>query len=719
MESNISIFTQKINTLSNFDKKDANIELLETSKNFIFGYIDTDNKADNKALKRAVEIADIIMLETGGELKSTLAAMVHTALNHKNLDLDIYTENLDAELAQIILGSEKIRRLKVGKIKSNADNYIKLALTYSADVRSVLVRLSELVLTIRHINELSPDEQETIINLSSELYAPMAHRLGLYKIKTELEEAVMRHEAPDMYKFIAQKLKSSVSAREKYIENFIKPIKKKLDDAGLKYKVKGRTKAISSIWKKIQKQGVGFEKVKDIFAVRIILDSKPENEKRDCWNVYSIITDMYKPDAKRMRDWISSPRKSGYESLHATILGPGERWVEVQIRTTRMDEIAEKGPAAHWRYKEKGGKSQNTQWLAHMRDALEKPDLFSEEEEYHKNTQADEIFIFTPAGELKKLTKGYTILDFAFSIHSKLGETCTGGMVDGVFKPLSYVLKNGETVKINTSKSQTPNSEWLNFSKSPRARLKIKRTLKLNEFKHADLGKEMVKKKMEQLGIEFSEANVHKLTDFFNAKHPLHMYHMFGEGKLSLIKLKQAFETKPEENQTAPELENIPSELKEIVHKTNDFLLLDNNLSTLDYQLAKCCKPVPGDKVFGFVTVSKGTKIHKENCPNAADMKARFPYRILKAKWNIKTENRQNFIAEFFISGEDKNGITADLSMTIANELGLSLRSITLNAQKNNQFTGKIGIEVRNTSEIQRIIKILSQKKYIRNIKRS
>ncbi len=717
MQPNIQQFDKIFKFFLESDENNRFLPVYFKAETFVLHYVDTENKRHKNSLLKISEMVSTMQIETGGELNSVISALLYVLVTDLQVPIKEVEMEFGSDISAIVSGTEKLKQLKFGKIHQNADNYIKLALTYVTDIRSMLVRLAEIVYRLRHLNDTPPDAPDIFINNISMLYAPVAHRLGLYKIKTEFEEAVMRYEAPEMYAYLNEKLKSSKESREKYIESFTKPIKKKLDDAGFKYTIKGRTKAISSIWSKIQNQGVGFEKVKDIFAIRIILDSPRETEKADCWNVYSIITDMYTPDARRMRDWISLPRSSGYESLHATILGPGERWVEVQIRTERMDEIAENGPAAHWRYKEKG-KSESSQWLAHMRNAIENPDLFTTDEELLQKTQSKEIFIFTPAGELRKVEKGYTVLDFAYMIHSNIGETCTGAEVDGQFKPISYVLQNGQTVKIKTSKSQTPNDEWLNILKSPKSRLKLKRTLKAIQYKYADLGKEIVKKKLEQLEITFDEVAIDKLTAFFHAKHPLELYHLFGEGKLSPTKIKPVFEA--EIPKTAAEIaEVLPEEIHDITPSGGDFILIDKNLSTIDYQFAKCCNPVPGDKIFGFVTVSKGTKIHKESCPNALDLKERYAYRVIPAKWNVAADSKTGFIAEFQLSGEDKNGLTAEITNLISNELSLKLRSISISANKKNQFNGKIGVELRNQDEIQRVIEALRKKSYIHNITRS
>lgn len=718
MDSNIHLINEFFKKIEEILGKHPDFNKVQSFAGAKSDLFSDNSKELKKRLQKAEAVIKILNQEIGGESKTMSAAVLHALFGDMPEMVLNAGESLSDTHILIFEGAVKLRSLRLGKIQSDIDNYIKFALTLTPDMRSIPVRLAELVYIVRNLHNYKEGQKELIINNISVLYAPVAHRLGLYKIKTELEESVMQHQEPEMHRYIQSELKSSKLAGEKYLESFIKPIKQKLDESGFKYKVKKRTKAVSSIWKKLKRQGVGVKKVKDIYAVRIILNSPPEREKPDCWIVYSLVTDMYRPDPKRMRDWISVPRKSGYESLHATVLGPAERWVEVQIRTERMDEIAEKGPAAHWRYKEKG-KDSNSKWLAHMRDAIENPDLFTEDEELSKKTKADEIFIFTPAGELKKIKKGQTVLDFAYSIHSKIGETCSGAEINGNFFPINTELKNGQTVKIITFPKQKPNSEWLKIAKSPRARTKIKRSLKIMRFPHANIGKEMIKKKLEQIGISFSEDNIKKISDYFETSHPLEVYNKFGEGKLSLTKLKPVFfEENKQETTENKELEELPKKIGKPAER-GDFLILDKNLTTLEYSFGKCCNPVPGDKVFGFVTVSKGTKIHKNSCPNAKDLKTNYPYRVIKARWRPDIDTNTGFLAEYIIKGEDRDGLTAEISNTVNNQLGMKLRSISLKQLKNKRFSGKIGLKVRSKEEAKRVIIAFSEKAYIESIERS
>ena len=491
---------------------------------------------------------------------------------------------------------------------------------------------------------------------------------------------------------------------------------------GISCEIKGRPKSIYSIWNKMKKQGVEFDEVYDKFAIRIIIDTDLSQEKAKCWQVYSIITDKYVPNPRRLRDWISAPKASGYESLHTTVIGPDEKWVEVQIRTRRMDEIAEKGQAAHWKYKENKAGQAKADWLSKIREALEKPDKFFEKDSDKDKASlyTDEIFVFTPDGDLKRLHKGYTVLDFAFSIHTAIGEKCTGAIVNGKIENIRHVLKNGDEVKVLTSKSQKPKYEWLEIVKSSRAKAKIKRVIKAEAYKDLDAGKEAVKQKLSQLKIEFNDFHINQLIEYFGFKSAFDFYQAVGEGKLDIHKIKKAFSDisekeniEKQENET--ELRILNKKLgKESGH---DYLIIENNLQTVDYHFAKCCNPIPGDEIFGFVTVSKGTKIHKKTCPNAKDMYARFPYRIVEAKWNTQKESGA-FNVQLFISGKDKVGMINTITEIISKEFKLNLRALTIHPRKNNMFEGIIISSVNNSKQLNDLIERLKKIEDVYEVKR-
>jgi GTP pyrophosphokinase len=596
----------------------------------------------------------------------------------------------------------KYQELKTDKIHKQTDLYIKLVLAVVEDIRAVFILIAIHLHQIENFKHFSESEKDLILNRTSGLFVPLSHRIGMYHIKTRLEEFHMKQAESVMYKSIAKKLNETKATRDAYIESFIKPVKRLIAEAGYKAVVKGRPKSIQSIWHKMKTQGVSFEEVYDLFAIRIILKSEPENEKAVCWNVYSIITDVYKPHPKRLRDWISFPKLSGYESLHTTVLGPGNQWVEVQIRTERMDEIAEKGNASHWKYK--SGKSVNSdERLALIRDALENPEKYSDIEDENKSRlYSDDIIVFTPDGDLVGIGRNYTVLDFAFQIHTKIGESCNGAIVNGKIQPLSYELKNGDTVKILTGKNKKPNQEWLEIAKGSKTKSKIKRALKALEFKSSEDGKELVRQKLERLKIEFSEKNIDHLLKFYNKKNPIEFYHDSAEGKIDLSKIKIAFEKQTEQKK---EIERPQKSIEkaETYQEESDYLLIDNNVSRLDYTLSKCCNPLPGDPIFGFITVNKGTKIHKENCPNAKDMKGKYPYRIVRAKWNLKDSDK-SFSANIYIIGNDFHGISTEITGVVTIEFNLQMHAINLKTLKEQMFEGLITVRINNKKQMTDLI---------------
>ncbi len=669
-------------------------------------------------IEKAEEFSKIALSEIGAGINTLCASILYGTFVKEDIDIPSIEKLVSKNVSTIIKGILKIPILRKEKYTKNNENFINLLLTVTQDVRAVLIRLVEQIYKIRHINEFPEPEQIVIAQQTSELFAPMAHRIGLYKIKTELEETAMKYTHTEMFKFIAKKLKDTKKERDIYIEDFIKPIQDSLKKNDLNFLIKGRPKSIFSIWKKMQKQGVPFEEVYDLFAIRIILKTSLDKEKDECWKVYSIITDSYKSNPKRLRDWISSPKTGGYESLHTTVLGHQNKWIEVQIRTERMDEIAEKGPAAHWKYKS-GESNSSTDWLTLVREAIENPHNIDDhsEDKAKKALYSSEIFVFTPDGDLKSFKPGYTVLDFAFNIHSKVGETCSGAIVNGIIKPLNYEIQNGDTVKIITNKNKRPNNEWLNIAKSSKVLNKIRQLIKLKDFKQSELGKEILKQKFSQLKIDYSEINIQKATNYFNADEPIKFYQLLGEGKIDVLKIKKAFEEKKEIPKTEEVLKEFDAErFEKRIFESTDWLLIDEGLTTLDYQLSKCCNPIPGDKIFGFITVSKGTKIHKQNCPNAGDLINRYPYRIVKAKWNNKNI-KSDFITTISIAGKDREGITITITKIITEEFKLKMRAIAINERKNNMFDGSIIVYVKNRNQINELVERLKKLKDILYVK--
>ena len=537
----------------------------------------------------------------------------------------------------LIEGIHKLERLDTKKYSTNTENFIGLLLTLSDDIRVLLIRLGMRLYDIRHLSEYPIEQQNIITGESQALYIPIAHRLGLYQIKNEMEDRVMRVIDSQTYTLIETKLSDTKADRDQYTADFIKPIEKQLIENGFDCELKSRVKSIPSIRRKMLTQKVDFEKVYDLFAIRVILNKTVENDAADCWKIYSLITDIYTPNPRRLRDWISFPKPTGYESLHTTVIGPEGRWVEVQIRTRRMDEIAEKGFAAHWKYKS-GNKSQSRDALyAGIRELLEKPVQTSLEKSITRDKKAlysDEIFIFTPKGDLKRLKSGYSVLDFAFEIHSEIGSTCTGAIVNGKMVPLKYILQNGDMVKILTSKTQKPNPGWLEIVKSPRNILRIKHALKMEAYKEADFGKEIIKNKMTQLGYELTDPLINKLAAYFGCESILELYQRFGEGKADLSKIKKALlEPDPGISLLPVKEETFPERVSDIMTGKEDFVIIDPAIKSLHYQFARCCNPGPGNSIFAFVSVTQGIKIHKTTCSNARQMITRYPYRVLEARW--------------------------------------------------------------------------------------
>lgn len=584
-----------------------------------------------------VSLAEILVNDLNLTSEPVLAVMLREPVSAGFFSQEEAEKEFGTAVGIIIDGLNKINGLDKKKYQSNTENFIKLLLTLSEDIRVVLVRLGISLFELRNIDRFTEEERQQIAEEATHLYIPIAHRTGLYNIKTEMEDRVMAFSKPGVYRELEQKILDTQEDRNRYTREFIRPIEEKLKEAGFSCEIRSRVKSIPSIYRKMQLQKVDFEKVYDLFAIRIILNNTVENETADCWKVYSLVTDIYTPNSRRLRDWISFPKPSGYESLHTTVIGPGGKWVEVQIRTRRMDDIAEKSIAAHWKYKAGKKTAGSVEFFASIREALEKPVNRVAEKAVTAEKKAlytDEIFIFTPKGDLKRLRAGYTVLDFAFEIHTDIGSKCTGAIVNGVMVPIRHVLKNGDTVKILTSKNQKPNSSWLDFVKSPRVTARIRHALKMENYKESEAGKEIIRNKVVQLGEEFTDPLISKLVDFFECESPLDLYQKFGEGKLDPLKIKKGLHYTKETPVAEPvKEESFPERMSGVMTGKEDFIVIDEKIRSIHYQFAHCCNPVPGDKIFAFVSVTNGIKVHKTTCPNAHELVTRFPYRILDARW--------------------------------------------------------------------------------------
>ena len=605
------------------------------------------------------------------------------------------------------------------------ENFRNLLLSFAEDMRVILIIIADRVNLMRQIKETPNIEARTqVANEAAYLYAPLAHKLGLYKLKSELEDLSLKYTEHDVYYHIKDKLNETKASRDKYIAAFIEPIQHKLEEAGLKFHMKGRTKSIHSIYQKMKKQKCPFEGVYDLFAIRIILDSPVDKEKQECWQVYSIVTDMYMPNPKRLRDWLSVPKSNGYESLHTTVMGPEGKWVEVQIRTERMDEIAERGLAAHWRYKGVKGESGLDEWLTSIRETLENADSDLEVmDQFKLELYEDEVFVFTPKGDLYKMPKGATVLDFAFAIHSKLGSKCIGAKVNGKNAQLKQTLNSGDQVEVMTSNTQTPKRDWLNIVTTSKARTKIRQAIKEIEARQTEFAKETIERKFKNRKLEYDEAVMMRLIKKLGYKTVTEFYQdIANETRDANDIIEKYLELKKKETENREDIvyrsaENFSMQTAQD-DKTfkEDVLVIDQNLKGLDFKLAKCCNPIYGDDVFGFVTISGGIKIHRTDCPNARELQSRFAYRIVKARWAGKSHGKQYPIT-LRIVGHDDIGIVTNITSIINKENDILLRSISIDSH-DGLFSGMMTVMVDDTSKLESLVKKIKTVKGVKQVNR-
>ena len=667
-----------------------------------------------------IAVAQIAAEEIGLGTTSIVCALLHDVVEDTSMTLEDIEREFGKKVAMIIDGLTKISGVFDTNSSLQAENFRKMLLTLADDVRVILIKLADRLHNMRTMEFMPRDKQ---LKLSSEtvyLYAPLAHRLGLYTIKSELEDLSMKYMEGETYQFIKKKLNEKKAEREKFISDFIEPVSKVLSDQGMEADIFGRPKSIHSIWNKMKKKAVPFEEVYDLFAIRILLDSPVENEKADCWKAYSIVTDLYRPNPDRLRDWISSPKANGYESLHTTVMGPKGQWVEVQIRTKRMNEIAEKGFAAHWKYKESSTDSGLDLWVQKVRDMLKNPESNALDflDDFKMNLFSDEIFIFTPKGALIQLPQNATALDFAFEIHSDVGASCIGAKVNHKLVPLNHRLHNGDQVEIITSGKQSPKEDWLNIVVTAKAKAKIKSALKEEKRKVAEDGKEILERKLKSLKITYNSENIHKLSYFFKLPTTQDLFYDVAKGNIDMKDLKeyQASE-KVVENKPQDRIENeqVQSLLRSIKAKDSDMLLIGEDMQKIDYKLANCCNPIPGDDVFGFVTVGDGIKIHRTNCPNAAKLMANYGYRIVKARWTNQQELA--FLTGLRITGIDDVGLINKLTTVISNDFKVNMRSITVDSD-NGIFEGSIMVYVNDTEHLHNLIRKLKTVKGVTGVNR-
>ena len=674
----------------------------------------------------ALQTAEIAVNEIGLRRDGVIAILMQTSVVDGYQTLDDIEKKYGEGVAHIIRGLLRINELYKRNPVIESENFRNLLISFSEDMRVILIMIANRVNMMRQIRDTDQLEaKQRVSEEASYLYAPLAHKLGLYKLKSELEDLSLKYLEHDAYYMIKEKLNATKASRDAYIARFIKPIQEKLDAVGLKYHMKGRTKSIHSIWQKMKKQQCGFEGVYDLFAIRIILDSPRDKEYMQCWQVFALITAMYQPNPKRMRDWLSVPKSNGYESLHTTVLGPEKKWVEVQIRTERMDEIAEHGLAAHWRYKgiksEKGGIDE---WLANIRSALENNDDLQLMDQFKMDLKEDEVYVFTPKGDLLNFPKGATVLDFAYYIHSRIGNTCVGGKINGRAVSFRQELHSGDQIEILTQSNQKPRQEWINIVKTSKAKAKIRLAIKETQKKEGLFAKELLERRFKNRKLEIEESIMARTIKKMGYKENSDFYKDIAEEKIdpnSIIEkyiaerdhdLNVTNTTRPAASAAEFEYEN-PTE--EMMRQNDDVLVIDENLKGIDFELAHCCHPIYGDPIFGFVTVSKGIKVHRSDCPNAKELQRRFGYRIVKAKWSGKGTSK--YAITLRIIGNDDIGIVSNITNIISKEDKLVMRGINISS-KDGLFSGNITVMIDDASRTEALIKKLSAVKGVKQVMR-
>ena len=653
----------------------------------------------------ALSVARIIAGEMGLGLTSIITSLLHDSFNNLSINQSELEKEFGTKVVEILNGFSRITSIDSMQSSFQAENFRKLLLSLADDVRVILIKLIERLEYMRNL-ELAPEIER--LPLASEtyfLYAPLAHRLGFYNIKTEMEDLAVKYLEPDQYNHIENRLKQTTASRNKLIKDFSIPLQEKLEKQGLRFTIKSRTKSIHSIMLKMKKQGVDFDEVYDLFAVRIILESEADTEKSDCWRVYSIVTDLYQPNPSRLRDWISVPKSNGYESLHTTVVGPRGKWVEVQIRSGRMDEIAEKGLAAHFKYKGIKGEGGLDTWLSKIREILESSEkednVFMDQ--VKSGLYTDEVFVFTPKGDLRQLPAGATILDFAFDIHTAVGASCVGGKVNGKNVTIRYVLQNGDHVSIIRSKNQKPKQDWLSFVVTTKAKTKIRQVLNEEKTKAAAEGKEILMRRLKNWKIPYGDVVIQKLITHYNFKTAQDLYYNISIEKIELLHIKEVLQKEEEPEPLTAETVFPETDQKESSDpQYSDYLVIEDRVEGLDYKLSKCCNPVFGDTIFGFVAISEGIKIHRTNCPNAQNMISRYPYRVVVARWT-KSRSNPSFIAAIKITGVDDIGMVNKIADVIAENKSV-VRSFNYKMD-DGMFEGMLNIMVSNHNALYGVIR--------------
>jgi len=673
-------------------------------------------------MMQCMEVSTLVVEEIGLQKTSVISSLLYHSVSKEYLDAEQVRKVFGDRVAGITSDLVRMDRIETKTSSDQAENFRKLLLSLVKDVRVILIKLAERLVLMKHLEDYPEAERYGIAMDTFHLYAPVGHRLGLYKIKTEMEDLSLKHIQPEDYHNIERKLTETTAARNRFIRDFIHPIQEELTKQGFDFEIKGRTKSVYSIYNKMQKQNISFEEVYDIFAIRIILNSPPEKEKSECWRVFSIITDFYQPNPQRMRDWISVPKSNGYESLHTTVVVPGGKWVEVQIRTVRMNEIAEKGLAAHWKYKGGQGDSALDRWLSSIREALDAPETGNTDvlDSLKINLNSKEIFVFTPKGDLRKLPVGATVLDFAFDIHTDVGCNCTGAKINGKNVPIRHTLMNGDRVEILTTKNQKPKKDWLAIVQTSKAKARIRSVLREEERKNTEAGKEILQRKFKNWKIPLDDIALKKILKYLRVKSVTEAYGLIAEEKVNLPILKNILLEKEDTLHSPEKIDE--STVGNMVRRPedigkDDYLVIDEHVSNIDYTLAKCCQPIFGDPVFGFITIEKGIKIHRQNCPNAEDLKKRYGYRIVKAKWTHSDGNAV-YQADLRVTGMDDVGLISRITDVLSKDAQIKMRSLSVQTS-NNLFEGTLSIFVKDANQLDAVILKIKKIKGIINVERS
>jgi guanosine-3',5'-bis(diphosphate) 3'-pyrophosphohydrolase len=677
-------------------------------------------KSGEPYIYHPIAVALICAEEIGLGTTGIVCALLHDTVEDTDLTLDDVRGLFGEKVAQIIDGLTKISGVIDNTSSMQAENFRKVLLTMSEDIRVILIKIADRLHNMRTLDHMKREQQMKIASETLYLYAPLAHRLGLNTIKTELEDLGLKYTDSTAYHDISTKLKESEPERKRFILKFIEPLKEILSEQGFKFKIFGRPKSIFSTYNKIKSKHVTFDEIYDLFAIRIVIDSPQEQEKSDCWKVYSIITDFYHPNPDRLRDWISTPKSNGYESLHTTVMGPQGKWVEVQIRTTRMDDLAENGYAAHWKYKDSAAEKESRleSWLLRIKEMLENPDPNALEfiDDFKLNLFSDEMFVFTPKGDMKTLPVGSTALDFAFEIHTKVGEHCIGAKVNHKLVPLSHELASGDQVEILTSNKQVPKDDWLNYVTTAKAKSKIKNSLKEQRKKVAEEGKEIMQRKFERNKLEFNTGVINDFYAFLKLPSSQELFYRAALGNVDVKEIRDFIKFR--ENPTKRRQKTDSARLEHLVTSArgkSDMLVIGDDMQKLDYKLAPCCNPIPGDDVFGFITLTEGIKIHRVNCPNAIKLLSNYAYRVVKAKW--VNDQLISFLAGIRITGTDELGVVNNITKVISNENNINMRSVNFDSD-DGLFEGTIMVYVHDTKHLNHLIANLRNVKGVKKVER-